>query len=78
LLRSYLVELLYAGSFSLLSGDSEGSYQWEVQTPDGWTPYWEVPYALTATEGGTLGHGVAHVLSRVLASLIIYFPLHEL
>jgi hypothetical protein len=34
---------LCAVSFSLPSGDAEGGYQWEVQTPDGWTPYWEVP-----------------------------------
>jgi hypothetical protein len=32
---------LCAVSFSLPSGDAEGSYQWKVQTPDGWTPYWE-------------------------------------
>jgi hypothetical protein len=38
LLRLYLVKLLCAGSFSLPSGDAEGGYQWEVQTPDGWTP----------------------------------------
>jgi hypothetical protein len=33
---------------------------------------------LTAAEGGTLGHGVAHVSLRVLVSLIIYFLVHEL
>jgi hypothetical protein len=53
------------GSFSLPSGDDEGGYQWEVQTPDGWTLYWE---ALTTAEGGALGHGVACVLSRVFTS----------
>jgi hypothetical protein len=37
-----------------------------VQTPDGWAPYWEAPYALTATKGGTLGKGVTHVSLRVL------------
>jgi hypothetical protein len=30
---------LCAGSLSLPSGIAEGDYQWEVQTPDGWTPY---------------------------------------
>jgi hypothetical protein len=30
-----LVKLLCPGSFSLPSGDAEGGYQWEVQTPDG-------------------------------------------
>jgi hypothetical protein len=62
-----LVELLCSGSFCLPSNDVEGGYQWEVQTPNGWTPYWEVTYALTATVGGALGHGVTSVLSRVLS-----------
>jgi hypothetical protein len=31
-----------AGSFSLPSGDVRDGYQWEVQTPDSWTSYWEV------------------------------------
>jgi hypothetical protein len=30
-----LAKLLCTGSFSLPYGDAEGSYQWEVQTPDG-------------------------------------------
>jgi hypothetical protein len=66
LLRLCLVELLCAASFSLPSGDAKGGYQWEVQTLDSWTLYWEMPYALTAAEDGTLGHGVASVSSRVL------------
>jgi hypothetical protein len=28
-------------SFSFPSGDAEGGYQWEVQTPDDWTSYWK-------------------------------------
>jgi hypothetical protein len=38
-----LVELLCVDSFSLLFDDAEHDYQWEVQTPDGWTSYWEAP-----------------------------------
>jgi hypothetical protein len=34
---------LYAYSFPLPFGDVEGDYQWEVQTPDDCTLYWEVP-----------------------------------
>jgi hypothetical protein len=67
LLGLCLIKLLCAGSFSLPSSDVEGGYQWKVQTPDDWAPYWEAPYALTAAEGGALGHGVARVSSRVLA-----------
>jgi hypothetical protein len=67
LLKFYLVKLLCAGSFSLPSGDADGGYQWEVQTPNSWAPYWEAPKALTAAEDGALGHGVARVSSRVLA-----------
>jgi hypothetical protein len=37
------VELLCARSFSFPSGNAEGGYQWEVQTLNDWTPYWEVP-----------------------------------
>jgi hypothetical protein len=66
LLRLCLIKLLCTGSFSLPSGDAEGGYQW-VQTPDGWALYWEAPSALTAAEGGALGHGVIRVSSRVLA-----------
>jgi hypothetical protein len=62
----YLVKLLCVCIFSLPSGDADDNYQWEVQTPDGWVPYWEAPYALTAAEGGDLGHSVARVSSRVL------------
>jgi hypothetical protein len=28
-------------SLSLSSDDADGGYQWEVQTPDGWTLYWD-------------------------------------
>jgi hypothetical protein len=52
---------------SLSSGDAEGDCQWEVQTPDGCTSYWEAPQALTVVEGGALEHGVTGVSSRVLA-----------
>jgi hypothetical protein len=38
-----LLIYLCVGSLSLPSGDAKGGYQWEVQTQDGWTPYWEVP-----------------------------------
>jgi hypothetical protein len=24
-----------------LSGDTDEGYQWEVQTNEGWTPYWD-------------------------------------
>jgi hypothetical protein len=41
LLRLYFVKLLCACNFSLPSGDTEGVYQWEVQTPNGWASYWE-------------------------------------
>jgi hypothetical protein len=43
LFRLCPIKLFCAGTFSFLSGDAEGGYQWEVQTPDGWTPYWEAP-----------------------------------
>jgi hypothetical protein len=62
-----LLNYLCAGSFSFPFGDVEGDYQWEVQTPNGWTPYWEAPKALATTEGGTLGHGFAFVSLRVFA-----------
>jgi hypothetical protein len=38
-----LLIYLCVGSLSLPSCDVEGSYQWEVQTQDGLTPYWEAP-----------------------------------
>jgi hypothetical protein len=38
-----LLNYLCAGSFPFPSSDAEGGYQWEVQTPDSWTPYWEAP-----------------------------------
>jgi hypothetical protein len=28
---------------SLPSDDAEGGYQWEIQTPGDWAPYWEAP-----------------------------------
>jgi hypothetical protein len=62
-----LLNYLYAGSFSLPFGDAEGRYQWMVQTSDSWTPYWEAPKAMTTAEGGTIGHGVTCVSSRVFA-----------
>jgi hypothetical protein len=41
LLRLCLIKLLCVVTFPLPSSDAEGSYQWEVQTPDGWAPYWQ-------------------------------------
>jgi hypothetical protein len=71
LLKLCFVDSLCAGSSPLPYDDAEGSYQWEVQTPDSWAFYWETPYALTAPEGGILGQGVALVLSSVSLPLFM-------
>jgi hypothetical protein len=39
-----LVYLLCVGEDLPPSGDADESWQWEVQTPVGWVPYWD-PYA---------------------------------
>jgi hypothetical protein len=65
------VDILYTGSSSLPSKDAEGTYQRVVQTPDGWTPYWNAPYALTAAEDGILGQVVALVSSSISLLLIV-------
>jgi hypothetical protein len=37
-----LCNFLCAGFFlSPSSGDTDDGYQWDVQTSEGWTPYWE-------------------------------------
>jgi hypothetical protein len=60
---------LCASNSLLPSGDADGGYHWVVQTPDGWTPYWDPPQAYAASEGGVLGQDVALISTRVSLSL---------
>jgi hypothetical protein len=41
LIFALLISCVHVISLSLSSGDVDGGYLWEVQTPHGWTPYWD-------------------------------------
>jgi hypothetical protein len=61
-----LLNYLCACNFSLLCDDAEDGYQWEIQTPDGCTSYWEASWTLTTVEASTLWYDVACVSVRVV------------
>jgi hypothetical protein len=41
LLLWFLLHLCASEDLPLSSGDTDEGYQWEIQTDEGWVPYWD-------------------------------------